>query len=411
MKDTKRNNTFFFRFVHLKSSSIIWEQEVYKDFQYLQERPFFHTFATDNCMVGLSFADDHEALAFYSKVVSRENLQVQRKQKASAATAPAKPSVTAAPVSSASLAGGTLGRTSISDKSKKPKFDKTQIGAPTNFRHLTHVGYDPEKGFSTMNIPPEWKNIFKDAGVTEKQLEDKETAKFIYEFMTKNQSTQNEQPRPAPAVPAQAPSLPDRSEPTNTPSRKAPPPPPSRTAPGPQPKGPPPPPPSRARPSESVPNVPPGPALPSRAPAPVNTKAQPKVPSGPTSPVSISPVSPISSKSGPGNVPMPPPPPPPPPVFDPNAAAPALPVVKKPSQPKAAPVPDTRNDLLASIRQAGVSSLKPASEREIPETAKVEAEPANDIAGALRAALMSRQQAIGKAADEDEEEEEEDDDW
>lgn len=40
----------------------------------------------------------------------------------------------------------------FSKKKKKgsgaPKIDKSAIGAPTNFRHLTHIGWDPAKGFS-----------------------------------------------------------------------------------------------------------------------------------------------------------------------------------------------------------------------------------------------------------------------
>lgn len=34
-----------------------------------------------------------------------------------------------------------------------------------------------------MNIPPEWKKVFEQAGVTEEQLKDQSTAQFIFDFM------------------------------------------------------------------------------------------------------------------------------------------------------------------------------------------------------------------------------------
>lgn len=65
MKDTRRRDSFFMRFVDLKvkrlwfvcveelihsisqAGRVIWEQELYNGFQYSQDRPFFHTFSTD----------------------------------------------------------------------------------------------------------------------------------------------------------------------------------------------------------------------------------------------------------------------------------------------------------------------------------------------------------------------------
>ena len=32
---------------HAKSGRVVWEQELYRDFQYIQEKPFFYSFATD----------------------------------------------------------------------------------------------------------------------------------------------------------------------------------------------------------------------------------------------------------------------------------------------------------------------------------------------------------------------------
>jgi len=57
------------------------------------------------------------------------------------------------------------------------------IGGPSNFRHEAHVGFDPEKGFNLRNVPDEWNRLISKAGVTEEQLQDKETASFIVSFV------------------------------------------------------------------------------------------------------------------------------------------------------------------------------------------------------------------------------------
>lgn len=49
----------------------------------------------------------------------------------------------------------------------KGKLDKSKIGAPSNFVHVSHLGFDAKEGkFDQRNIPEEWNQIFKAAGVT-----------------------------------------------------------------------------------------------------------------------------------------------------------------------------------------------------------------------------------------------------
>jgi hypothetical protein len=86
----------------------------------------------------------------------------------------------------------------------------------SKFSHVSHVGYDAKQGFSAQNIPQEWKLIFAKAGITEDQLKDKKTAKFVAKFMKQHGGD-------APsAVPA------SRVAPTSAPSQQSsrPPPPP-----------------------------------------------------------------------------------------------------------------------------------------------------------------------------------------
>jgi hypothetical protein len=77
-----------------------------------------------------------------------------------------------------------------------------------------------------MNIPPEWKKVFERAGVTEEQLQDKNTAKFIFDFMSNYQGT-SQPPSSLPSTPI--PSKPISAGPPPIPAasnRRAPPPPP-----------------------------------------------------------------------------------------------------------------------------------------------------------------------------------------
>ena len=35
------------------------------------------------------------------------------------------------------------------------------------------------------NVDPDYRQLFQDAGVTEKQMQDEETARFVYDFIEK----------------------------------------------------------------------------------------------------------------------------------------------------------------------------------------------------------------------------------
>eukprot|EP00158_Paraphelidium_tribonemae_P004452 Partr_v1_DN26763_c0_g1_i4_m8766 putative wiskott-Aldrich len=461
MKDTRKNNSFFFRFVHMQTGSVVWEQEVFRDFKYYQEKPFFHSFHTDLCTAGLSFADENEALAFYTKVQGRDNLRVQ--SRASPSTSVESPARNNAPSSSAGFFGSGSGVSNTSattasasgggkkKKREKGKFDKTSIGAPSNFRHLTHVGYDPEKGFETSNVPPEWKRVFEKAGVTDDQLKDAQTAKFIIDFMQQNYEPDT---LGAPPVVAAAPAPPPvvvESSSTVVPRRAAPPPPPSRggaAPPLPSRAADPPPPAKRvvappAPPSDSI--APPvtsgvGPPPPPPAPAAIPAPAPPSVSKSSAAPkkkggaddgrgdllasirnreaVKLKPAGSSapagSGAAGPGKKAPVAVRPPPTGVAKPGASSQGGVAPPTPARPVAAPVGGgvgaaDPSDLMASIRQAGLRSLKPANEREVPvkETAAV---PTGDIAGALRAALMKRQE-VTRGDDDSEEEESGEDEW
>lgn len=51
---------------------MLWDQEIYEAWSYNQDRTFFHTFETEQCLAGLSFVDEKEAKLFLKKMMDRE---------------------------------------------------------------------------------------------------------------------------------------------------------------------------------------------------------------------------------------------------------------------------------------------------------------------------------------------------
>ena len=288
----------------------------------------------------------------------------------------------------------------------KRKIKKEDIGLPTNFQHISHVGWDPNHGFDLENVDPNLKKFFHKAGVDERALQDKDTRDFIYDFIDKHGGVEaalrevNSQEEIHHAVPPPPP----RNPVTQTSSR---PPPPSR-APQP-PSGQP-----RTAPSHKAPPPP--------APAPVKTAAAPPAAAPP------------------------PPPPPPPPAAGPPPPPPPVPLVsqmseklQRPSQaaaPSSLPnIDSSRSNLLEEIRKGGtlrhvsperITKAAPDSRGELMDQIRqgvalkkvdssaleqeAAAPSAPGIAGMLQRALQERGVAMGLSSSEGEDSGE-DDEW
>ncbi|KAF9380008.1 hypothetical protein CPB97_008628 [Podila verticillata] len=304
--------TFLFRIVDLMGPrGVIWEQELYEDFEYTQERSFFHTFAIDNCQAAFSFADDQEAGVFFKKVSNRDTLKKSKSPSGSPSGTPK------------SRKSGFFG-SKKEKKGSKGKLDKTQIGLPSNFRHLGHIGWDPNKGFNVQNIDPEWKNLFEQLdkmGVSQEDIQN--NAEFVSQFVQAHGG-----PGAAKAPPAAPRSRPTPASghqhqlssgapsaavlPVMKPTTKAPPPPPPASR-----RPPPPPPPSRlSRVAPAPPTSHAPPALPSRESAPAPAPPSPEPPRAsyapPTPARDVAPPPPPRPSYAPPTSSNAPPPPPPP---------------------------------------------------------------------------------------------------
>ncbi|CAH6778347.1 Was [Phodopus roborovskii] len=371
VKDNPQRS-YFLRIFDIKDGKLLWEQELYNNFVYNSPRGYFHTFAGDTCQVALNFANEEEAKKFRKAVT---DLLGRRQRKSDQAVLELTEALLLLPPSAANKKGrvkvhdchgGEHGGPNLpmatvdiknpeittnrfygsqvnnishtkekkKGKAKKKRLTKADIGTPSNFQHIGHVGWDPNTGFDLNNLDPELKNLFDMCGISEAQLKDRETSKVIYDFIEKTggvEAVKNELRRQVCCHLRQQKSWGCRDG-----SLTPPPPPPSRGGPPPPPPPPhssgPPPPPARGRgapppPPSRAPTAAPPPPPPSRPgavvpPPPPNRMYPPPPPALPSSAPSGPPPPPPLSVAG-SVAPPPPPPPPPPPGPPPPSGLPS----------------------------------------------------------------------------------------
>ncbi|CAM9103884.1 unnamed protein product [Bubo scandiacus] len=279
VRDSPRRS-YFIRLYCLAAGSLWWEQELHGEMGYAAPAPFFHTFASHEGPAGLNFADEGEAAAFEGLVQERLRRRQQRAEhhgslpRAPMATTDgstpplpavpiANPDITASryrglPSPTGPTAGPTASPTAGEQKKGRKKISKADIGAPSGFKHVGHIGWDPNNGFDVAALDPALRALFARAGISEAQLADAETSRLIHDFIQGRgglQAVREEMRRQGPPPP------PGRG---GTPP---PPPAPRRTLPRPL-GAVAPAPPSRGPPAPSSRGAPRGPAHPARRPAP-----------------------------------------------------------------------------------------------------------------------------------------------
>ena len=190
--------------VQLSDGATLLNEELYEDFNrtYSSDsraaQMAFHTMEFDGWVGGFCFARDTEAQQFASAVPASCPKGTGGPPPAPARPGPPDPAPPAPPGRPASPAAiatrpiappaaepppeednkrrGWFGK---KKKEKKETERPMEIGAPTNFKHITHIGWDESNGFDVRNLPEEWKSLFKAAGVKKKDLAHKDTAKLI----------------------------------------------------------------------------------------------------------------------------------------------------------------------------------------------------------------------------------------
>ncbi|XP_028849466.1 wiskott-Aldrich syndrome protein-like isoform X2 [Denticeps clupeoides] len=483
VKDNHQRS-YFIRLFDVQAGKLLWEQELFNQLVYKRARPFFHTFAGDECQVGLNFVSEQEAESFFYNIEEKIIQRNERQDRSlpaipnQYAMLPALPAMATIDIQNPDIQASryrslpapsnvnvSKGKDKKDKKGKKKssKLSKADIGAPSGFTHVSHLGMDPS------NLDPDLKKLLSCAGISESDLNDAETSQLIYDVIEKaggmdavkqavNQQESGPPPPPpnrqaplppipgagSPAAPSSRrrsgplppiPGAPQRGPPTHGPT-----PPPSRGSLPPLPSGgrsgsvPPPPvhltsaPCPAPPPSSSRPLPPPSmshsrpPPPPSHLPPPPSMADFPPAPSMADfllpPPEFVAPPPPVPRQPSMGGPAPPPPPPPPPPA---PAAPPPLPSGGGPpppppagNKPKAASGGGGdgggRGALLDQIR-TGTQLRRVASCSETPPTP---ADSGEGIVGALMMVMQKRSKAIhssGEESDNDGDEDEDDDEW
>ncbi|GFS90569.1 wiskott-Aldrich syndrome protein [Trichonephila clavipes] len=362
VKDCDRRS-YFIKLFDMDKCSWVWEQELYNQFVYKPSCTFFHVFEADNCMAGLNFADNDEALNFKSAIQKRLQMREDRKRQKRMTQQSLQPSNAgimpsrAKSQSSQSLPNGKEEK--VEKKKRKKKLTKEDIGTPSNFTHLQHVGWHPERGFNIESVDQELQDFFNLAGVSEKDLKDCETRTFIYDFINnhggvekaKQEIAQKAAPPPVPVR-----DIPQTPRNTRGATRSAAPPPP-------------PPPPS-------VPPV-------SHPPAMNTSKFNIAPPPPPPPP-------PMPSYTA--AVPPPPPPPPPPPGM-PLAKTAPMPGNVRQNNPLPPPI-DNRSALLEQIKKGKELHHVEINGNEA-ETPVPDGDPRNALLNQIRQGIVLKSVCIG----------------
>ncbi|XP_058127384.1 actin nucleation-promoting factor WAS-like [Anopheles coustani] len=292
IKDNQRKS-YYFRLYCLMANVTVWEQELYEKIEVTQPKPYLITFEGQDGIVALNFATEDEAAAFMSTTQTTVNNRNRQKRIKRTSTRMDQPPARPPPMSA--IPGGNqnsdVTESGVIYRNKQPhsafqqpqpkqqhpqqlasqplqkprkakgKLSKADIGTPSNFQHVTHVGWDPQGGFDMRGDGDELNNFLKKAGIRDQQLKDRETRAFIYDFIktnnvleqVKSESSDKKQRPPAPPThqnqsgngqrpPPPPPQRPLPPIPTATPPPAVTrPPPPMQSAPGPPPPPPPPP--------------------------------------------------------------------------------------------------------------------------------------------------------------------------
>lgn len=160
------------------------EQECYENFEYVVIDSYFHSFEVDDKVIGLCFAEGFDAAKFkaglFQLITTAMNTPAEKRATKSVIGKPEQTQKANNEAGSSGFLGffgGIFGSGKKESKAdQKPR--KLNISEPKNVVHM--AGFGNFFGIQeSETIPEEWLTIFRQAGVSEDELKDKKTAKFL----------------------------------------------------------------------------------------------------------------------------------------------------------------------------------------------------------------------------------------
>ncbi|TRY59355.1 hypothetical protein DNTS_016621 [Danionella cerebrum] len=152
VKDNPQRS-YFIRVFDIKDGKAKFEQELYNNFSINSSRAYFITFAGDACQMGLNFASEEEAKRFRSAL---HELLSKRQRKTGPTLPMATVDIKNPEINNMrfhnnshmnNIVHSGLNKKEKKVKGKRKKLTKADIGTPSNFQHIGHVGWDPNTGF------------------------------------------------------------------------------------------------------------------------------------------------------------------------------------------------------------------------------------------------------------------------
>ncbi|PRP85618.1 Wiskott-Aldrich syndrome-like [Planoprotostelium fungivorum] len=243
------NQVAHIKVIDLADQSVLFTQEIYRDFEIEGLTSFLSAFETDDAVVGLNFSDEGEC-ADFAKAVQDSTQQSSTQSSPTPTSPPANPTPFATsspsgppalppaphhaptsppiknntpPAAKAKIFSKTAGIKKIFGgffSKGDDDIDNLAISEPSDFRHMSSIGWNPGEGsFEIRNIPAEWRKLFQAAGITKNDLKNKDTAAFVMNIIEENGGSTS---APPPPPPPSAPPPPPMGGPKPAPVHKAP---------------------------------------------------------------------------------------------------------------------------------------------------------------------------------------------
>ncbi|KAE8450323.1 hypothetical protein EG329_006751 [Mollisiaceae sp. DMI_Dod_QoI] len=188
-------NTYWLKLVDVSPANrgVIWDQEIYDTWSYNQDRTFFHTFETEECLAGLSFVDEKEAKQFLKKMNDREkNASKLTKSNPFGGSAPQQGG------HRHGILGGIFGghrHSSAPSIQPTPPESPSYVLPPANTHRMSSGSINGGRSqFTQLDaIDPNWRETWgddlKQMGITDDLIRDNQD--FIADYIRQQQAAQN----------------------------------------------------------------------------------------------------------------------------------------------------------------------------------------------------------------------------